>query len=252
MSWQAAHAKRVVQVMDTFYGIERSTILDFAGLTGVVFYIGSYAGLQTGLLKGNGYAYTIFNLLAAGLVLLSLTNDFNLSSAIIQATWIGISIIGLTRVGYLNAVTRLNAEEAYLIKEKLPGMPKPMARKFFNAGVWLDAEIGTTVASEGSPVGALYFLSDGETSVTIGDEHIGTSKPATFIGEMTCFDAAPATATVTVSKPARFFRIGTESLNMLCRKDSDLKMLLENSLAADTRLKLVEANAQITGKTQAH
>ena len=61
--------------------------MDIAGIFGVGFYLGSYASLQLGFLKGDGYAYAILNALAAGLVLLSLKEAFNLSSAVIQVSW---------------------------------------------------------------------------------------------------------------------------------------------------------------------
>ena len=49
-------------------GISTSYIPQAAGLLGVVLYVGSYAALQTGLLRSNGYAYAAANLVAASLV----------------------------------------------------------------------------------------------------------------------------------------------------------------------------------------
>ncbi len=65
------------------------------GLAGVVGYVASYALLQLGLLDGNGVRYSIANVLAAGLVLFSLTDEFNLASALIQVIWIVIGVSGL-------------------------------------------------------------------------------------------------------------------------------------------------------------
>ena len=73
------------------------SILDVAGIAGVGFYLGSYTALQLGMLRGDGYAYAILNAAAAALVLLSLKEAFNLSSAVIQVSWIVISLVGITR-----------------------------------------------------------------------------------------------------------------------------------------------------------
>ena len=70
---------------------------DVVGLLGVVFYVASYSALQFGKLDGNSAFYCILNGLAATLVLISLSKDFNLASAIIQIVWITVSLCGLFR-----------------------------------------------------------------------------------------------------------------------------------------------------------
>ena len=70
-------------------------IYTYAGLAGVLSYVLSYSLLQLGLLDGNGLRYSVANVGAAALVLVSLTNDFNLASAIIQVVWIVVGLTGL-------------------------------------------------------------------------------------------------------------------------------------------------------------
>lgn len=70
------------------------------GLSGVVTYVVAYALLQLGVLDGNGVPYSVSNVAAASLVLISLTADFNLASAIIQIVWIVIGIAGLAIRAY--------------------------------------------------------------------------------------------------------------------------------------------------------
>jgi hypothetical protein len=52
---------------------------------------------------------------------------------------------------------------------------------------------------------------------------------------------APATATVTIAAPSRYFCIGVESLRQLATPHSALRQALEDSFASDTRKKLVMA-----------
>ncbi|MEX0369308.1 MAG: hypothetical protein AB3N09_01665, partial [Tateyamaria sp.] len=68
-----------------------------AGFAGVAFYLGSYALLQLGVVRGNGYPYALMNLAGASLVLVSLVTGWNLFSAIIQISWITLSIVGIAR-----------------------------------------------------------------------------------------------------------------------------------------------------------
>lgn len=77
--------------------VVRENIYDIIGLLGVVFYVASYSALQFGKLDGNSINYCILNGAAATLVLVSLSKDFNLASAIIQIVWITVSIFGLYR-----------------------------------------------------------------------------------------------------------------------------------------------------------
>lgn len=73
-------------------------ILEVVGVAGFLFYMLSYALLQLGKISGQCYTYTLLNMLAASLVLVSLFNQFNLASALIQISWIAISIVGVFRL----------------------------------------------------------------------------------------------------------------------------------------------------------
>ncbi len=66
-----------------------------AGLVGFFFYMSSFAALQFKWLDGQGLTYSLMNIAAASLVLISLTNEFNLASALIQVSWIVIGCVGL-------------------------------------------------------------------------------------------------------------------------------------------------------------
>ncbi|MBI1416211.1 MAG: cyclic nucleotide-binding domain-containing protein [Limimaricola sp.] len=220
-------------------------LLNIAGLLGVVLYIGSYAALQFGLVRGNGFTYATANLLAAALVLVSLVGAFNLSSAIIQTVWIVISLTGILRMVILERTTRLTPEEQAFIASKFPGMARPAARRFLDAGGWFEAAAGTDLATEGQSLGALIYLAQGEADVSLRGRRIGACGPGNFIGEMTCFSGGEATATIGLLTPARYFMIRSEALQKLCQRDAELRHAIEHAVAGDTRTKLVAANAQL-------
>lgn len=221
-------------------------IFDVIGLTGVALYIGAYAGLQFGLIRGNSYTYTIMNMLAAALVLVSLTNNFNLSSAIIQITWIAISVFGLTRHFILHHSTRLNADEATFARLKLPTLSRPLMRKLIRSGTWSDLRAGSVIVTEGEELGALVYLLLGEADVSHDGTVIGRLHSDSFIGEVTCFDNGRATATVTVTSPARIFKIPSKPLIALCDRNPELRAAIEQAIRKDTGAKLAAANARMS------
>ncbi|WP_104016903.1 CBU_0592 family membrane protein [Roseovarius nitratireducens] len=60
-----------------------TSVYDWAGYAGVSVYLGAYICLQLGLIRGSGYRYALLNMIAAIFVLISLSAEFNLASAII-------------------------------------------------------------------------------------------------------------------------------------------------------------------------
>ena len=64
------------------------------GVSGAILYVISYALLQFDHIE-NDNTYSVLNLAAATMVLVSLLHAFNLASALIQVIWIVISISGL-------------------------------------------------------------------------------------------------------------------------------------------------------------
>ncbi len=84
--------------------------LELIGMFGVSLYVLSYYLLQRGKLEGQGLTYVVMNLAAASFVLISLTKDFNLASAVIQGFWITISALGIIRITLLRKA-KINNEQ---------------------------------------------------------------------------------------------------------------------------------------------
>lgn len=220
-------------------------LYDAAGLAGVVLYLCSYALLQVGLLRGSGYAYAILNLCASSLVLISQTVAFNLSSAIIQTSWILISLMGIARLAWMNNRVRFSNEEQAMLHQVFPDMPPSIARRFLNRGTWIEAGEGTILTEEGKPVSNLYFLADGFARVVSGGAVIGHIDSG-LVGEMNVLSGGDASATVIVDASSRLFMISGISLRRLISRDPDFRILLENGMSRDTGRKLVRANARLS------
>ena len=74
------------------------TLTDIAGLLGVVTMLLAYAGAQAGRLDPVEAPALLMNLLGAGLVMFSLTRNFNLSAFVMEAAWACVAAYGLIRL----------------------------------------------------------------------------------------------------------------------------------------------------------
>jgi hypothetical protein len=72
-------------------------LLDLLGNIGVVVLMVTYLALQLNKLSSNGLAYSLLNLIGAGLISISLLGNFNLSAFVIEVFWVLISFIGVFR-----------------------------------------------------------------------------------------------------------------------------------------------------------
>lgn len=70
-------------------------LLDSIGVFGFVLYVLNYTLLTFGWVSGDSVHYFVINLLAAVLVLIGLSNNFNLASALIQSFFITMSTFGI-------------------------------------------------------------------------------------------------------------------------------------------------------------
>lgn len=70
---------------------------DIVGLLGSVLVVASYFLLQSGRLPGTALTYQCLNIAGSGGILVSLFGGFNLSVALLQCTWIAISLYGIVR-----------------------------------------------------------------------------------------------------------------------------------------------------------
>jgi hypothetical protein len=65
------------------------------GVAGFLAYVANYAALSLRFLTSECMTYFAGNTLAATLVLISLSTDFNLASALIQGFWICIGLLAI-------------------------------------------------------------------------------------------------------------------------------------------------------------
>lgn len=74
------------------------TLIDGAGIFGVLLILVAYAGATVGKLDPKQWPALCLNLVGALLILWSLSVDFNLSAALMEGAWALVAIAGLVRL----------------------------------------------------------------------------------------------------------------------------------------------------------
>jgi len=217
--------------------------LDLAGLAGVAVYLLAYALLQTGFMRGQGYAYPTLTIVAAALVLAGLVHDFNLAAAVIQVSFITISLIGILRIFVIRRRSRLVAWERRLLREIGLDLPDPLARRLLDLGTWMEAEAGTVLTIEGDPVEELVVLARGRAVASVNADEVAGLEPWCLIGEISCLTRQPASATVALTEPGRIFCIEASALRRLVRRCPELGHALRATFSQHIQRKLTTQNA---------
>jgi hypothetical protein len=74
------------------------SLLDLAGLVGVLLILITYAGAQFRKLDPTAAPALVMNFVGASLILASLAQRFNLSAALMEGAWALIALFGLVRL----------------------------------------------------------------------------------------------------------------------------------------------------------
>lgn len=218
---------------------------DISGIVGVVIYIGSYFSLQAGLIRGQGYLYAGLNATAATCVLLSLIEDFNLSSALIQITFIAISCFGMVRFYLLTHLIKFSDEEQAFLNVAAPNLHKLKARQLLKTGTWKTALEGTRLTEEGVNIDHLYFVLDGSARVVVANNDVAELREKSLVGEISCLTGMPASATVILSEPSRLFAMNVKDLNDFFARNQSVRHEMEGQFASQVSAKLIKANATL-------
>ena len=216
------------------------SVYGIIGILGVGFYLGSYALLQFGMLRGAGYVYTLLNLIAASCVAVSLIDAFNLSSLLIQCSWIVISVIGLARLFLFRRLNRFSLDDRKFGDAVLSRLDDVDLKRLLRVGEWETLPVGTTLTEQGHPVDALVYLANGKAQVIRDGNPVAVMSTGRFVGEMTCMTGEPATATVRVTQEARVLKLPASEFRRFVTRQPVVRDHIEIAFARDLRRKLSE------------
>lgn len=74
------------------------TVYDAVGLLGSALILGGYALVVAGRADAKRPPALLVNFVGAGLILVSLSHDWNLAAAIVEGAWAAIALAGLVRL----------------------------------------------------------------------------------------------------------------------------------------------------------
>ncbi len=223
------------------------TIWSAAGLFGVALYLVAYGALQFGLIRGRSVTYTILNLVAACAVLASLTEAFNLPAALVQMSWIALSLAGLARMAWLRTRVRFSEEERRFLSAHFATMAPHLARGLLGLGRWQSASPGTILTRQGAPVHALIYIAGGAASVRAHGAEVARLGPGALIGEMAVMHGGAATADVEVTETARIFALPRADLLREVAVDPDFALALSHGIQIEAQRKIDAANRNRAG-----
>ncbi|MEJ6391787.1 cyclic nucleotide-binding domain-containing protein [Gymnodinialimonas sp. 2305UL16-5] len=224
------------------------TFWSMMGLLGVGLYLIAYAALQFGALRGSSAIYSGLNLAAAVAVLVSLTEAFNLSSALIQISWIALSVIGLIRLAILRRQTQFTEEEQALLAMHFPSLPPQQARQFLRLGTWQRLSADLVLTRQGSPASALTYLASGAAEVRAHGAIVGRLGAGALVGELSVIHGAEATADVEITAEARVFSVASDALRRELLADHDFALAVSRALQIEAQRKLDTLNRAAAGR----
>ncbi|MEM1287747.1 MAG: cyclic nucleotide-binding domain-containing protein [Pseudomonadota bacterium] len=224
----------------------------WAGLGGIFLYVLAYGLLQLGYLRSDTFTFCLLNAFAGICVLFSLSEAFNLYSAIVQLIWIALSIAGLARlIGERRAIFFTPHEQSYL-DQNLGKMSKADARKLLDQATIMSINEGTVLTTEGEEITHLAYLLEGEARVFVKDREIANLTAGSYIGDVTYETPQPATATVVLSSPAWAICFEIDKLRGFLQKNPRIKNQLLASTSRSVKSKLKKANQKASAeKSQA-
>ena len=179
---------------------------------------------------------------------LSLIGAVGLAYVILHGRGIGAALAcgALMTISFVRALFAINwgariqfsAEEVAMVERCFPSIPRATVRQLLDQGLWVSGKAGEALVHEGTPVTHLFYLSEGEVSVSLRGREVATSGPGHFFGEMTVLSGGPATADVVLRTHGRFWCVSADALHAFLALYPDYRGILEAAFAGDLRDKL--------------
>mgnify|MGYP003336542942 CR=1 FL=1 len=137
---------------------------------------------------------------------------------------------------------KFSEEESGFRAAHLDTLPGRDVRLLLDQGNWLNLQPGEVLTREGEAVSGVFFLAEGSAAVTVGGADVGTIDKGNLIGEAGSLDDEPATATVTVTEPARLWFMLAPSIRSFAAMHPQVAVSLRKSFAHSVRAKLAASN----------
>jgi len=153
--------------------------------------------------------------------------------------FLAINAVQLTRLlRELQSLT-LQGDERFLKSHTFAALSLLSFRRLMKAGRWQTLAPGAVLTVQHQPVTHLRVLVGGMASVVVDGMQVATIRAAGIVGEMSLLTGDTASATVTVTHPARVFEIASAELSRLLHDHEDLRAEFHQALGSELSAKVV-------------
>lgn len=209
---------------------------------GLGLYIGIFAAVLGALLARSRLANHILLGIAGMLGLTYAIGTHGMLGAVLPFLILIVAGVQAISVIGANRAARFTTEEEAMLEGPLKGLGRAQARRLIDQGVWIDGRPGDVLIREGAPAAQLFYLAAGGGDVHSHGNLVGNITPGQLIGEATVLGEAAAIATVTLTRPSRFWCAQGKSLNAYLAANPDARHALEHSFTVSLRQKLDAMN----------
>ncbi len=162
--------------------------------------------------------------------------------------FISINIFWVVKLLIERRPVQFSEEERRLHRDALPHVSDKDARRLFDKGTWTTAPAGTSLLTQGRPVGYLSLLSTGEVSVLHDGTRVDTLGGGRFLGATSYLRQGMgfvAPVAVDTTETTRLISWSFEDLAKLVSGNTDFKADLEAEIGLELSRYLQAARAQI-------
>jgi hypothetical protein len=167
------------------------------------------------------------------------------AEAIWSAALVTLALVLVGRKLWRDSAVRFTPDEQHMMDSLFDGLPRSRARHLVDQGVWISGKAGDTLTREGEPVDHLYYLAEGDARVFCRGVEVGHCGAGDLIGELTVLSGETATATVTLTRPSRFWCAPAEDLRPYVEAHEDIRRAIEHGFATVLKAKLRASNRTI-------
>ena len=210
--------------------------------TALGLYIGIFAAVLAALIARKRLTNHVMLGIAGGLGLLYGMTAHGMLGIILPFLILIVAGVQAASIFGADKAARFSSEEQAMFDGPLAGLARAQGRRLIDQGVWIDGRPGDVLIREGEPAAQLYYLATGVAEVHSRGALVGKIEPGQLIGEATVLGESAAIATVTLTRPSRFWCAQGKSLNAYLAANPDARHALEHSFNVSLREKLDAMN----------
>ena len=164
---------------------------------------------------------------------------FDPVSVLWESLFVLVNVGELAVIWWQSRPLRLREEERQLIDTIAPNLSRRATQALLANAEWRRAGAGEVLATEGSTIGGLIYVAEGDIDIIVAGNSVGLVTAGEFLGEITWEDGDVATATAAVRTPVRYVWFDRRRLRRTLGQLEVLRFALQASISRDLVRKLV-------------